>query len=172
MYKEYYFFLILCCLCHITRTIYEILKYKGIINGDKGFLFTLIIFNMVGLISSWLKMSKIDPYKIAINNLIKYTGIFIFISGLLLFILTIIKLKGFSDKGLLKKNGIYSKIRHPMYYGVILWMTGVSIYNGSVMTISISIIFILNILLWRGLEEKVLERRYEGYREYKKSTWF
>ncbi len=172
MYYKYYFFFLVCCLCNLIRTIYEILKYKGIIKGDKGFLFIIIIFNMVGLFSSWLYMSKNDPYKITINNLIKYTGIFIFISGLTLFILSIVKLKGFSDKGQLRQKGIYSKIRHPMYYGAILWMVGVSIYNGSYVTLLISIIFILNILLWRGLEEKVLERKYVEYKEYKKITWF
>ena len=89
----------------------------------------------------------------------------------MLFFLSIIKLKGFSDKNIIKKNGIYLKIRHPMYYGVILWMTGASVFNGAYFTLLISVVFILNILLWRKLEEKVLERKFEDYRKYKKNTW-
>ncbi len=172
MYNKYVIFLSICFICHLIRTIYEILKYKGKIKGDNNFHYIFIIINMFVLFYSWIHMSKFDPYKIQINNWIKYTGYLILISGLILFFLSVIKLKGFSDKGKIKQNGIYLKIRHPMYYGVILWMTGFSIYKGSVLTILISIVFIINILLWRSLEEKVLERKYEKYKNYKKTTWF
>jgi protein-S-isoprenylcysteine O-methyltransferase Ste14 len=117
-------------------------------------------------------MSKNDPFNVSINNWIKYSGLFLHIIGLILFISSVIKLKGFSDKNKLKQNGLYFKIRHPMYYGLILWMTGISIYNAALLTLLISIVFILNILFWRALEEKVLERKFENYKEYKKNTWF
>lgn len=172
MYNRYFLLLTMCCICHLIRTAYEILKYKQKIKGDNNFLFFIIIINMFILFAAWIQMSKFDPYKIQVNNWTKYIGLFIYISGLILFILSVIKLKGFSDKGKIKQNGIYSKTRHPMYYGVILWMTGYSIFKGSLLTILISTVFILNILLWRTLEEKVLIRKYKEYKEYKKNTWF
>ena len=168
----YFLLLFICIICNIIRTIYEVLKYKDIIKGDNHPFFILIIINMVILIGSWWQMSKNDPYKIPINNWIKYTGFFIYITGLILFILSVVKLKGFSDKNILKKNGIYLKIRHPMYYGVILWMTGASVFNCAFFTLLISGVFVFNILLWRTLEEKVLERKFENYKEYKRNTWF
>ena len=168
----YYFLLFICIICNIIRTIYEILKYKGKIKGDNHPFYILIIINMIILFGSWIQMSKNDPYKIQICNWIKYTGLFIYIIGLILFFLSIIKLKGFSDKNILKQNGIYLKIRHPMFYGVILWMIGTSIFHGAFLTLIISSVFILNILLWRSLEEKVLETKFEKYKQYKKNTWF
>ena len=172
MHIYYIFLLLVCIICNIIRTVYEVLKYKSRIKGDNHPFFILIIINMIILFGAWLQMSKNDPYKIFTNNWIKYSGLFIYITGLVLFFLSIIKLKGFSDKNIFRKNGIYLRIRHPMYYGVILWMTGTSIFNGAFFTLLISGAFILNILLWRTLEEKVLERKFEDYKEYKKNTWF
>jgi protein-S-isoprenylcysteine O-methyltransferase Ste14 len=59
-----------------------------------------------------------------------------------------------------------------MYTGFILWLIGMPLYHGGLSSFGLCIIFIANVLFWRHLEEKELETRYAGYKEYKKSTLF
>jgi protein-S-isoprenylcysteine O-methyltransferase Ste14 len=93
-------------------------------------------------------------------------GIFAFISGLL----TIKALESYN--GDLITHGIYSKIRHPMYLGFILWLIGMPVYCGGIISFALGIVFIVNVLFWRHLEEKELESRFPDYEKYKKTTLF
>jgi len=70
------------------------------------------------------------------------------------------------------KRGIYSKIRHPMYSGFIIWIIGLPIFMNSLFTLASAIIWIPQILYWRITEERQMERKYKDYQEYKKKTWF
>jgi protein-S-isoprenylcysteine O-methyltransferase Ste14 len=69
-------------------------------------------------------------------------------------------------------GGVYSKIRSPMYLGFILWIVGLPIFTRSFITLASSVIWIPHFLCWKLLEEKVLEEKFEGYADCKKSTWF
>jgi len=69
-------------------------------------------------------------------------------------------------------DGIYSKLRHPMYYGFILWILGLPIFMNSPFTLASSVIWIPQLLYWGKSEERELEEKYEEYRDYKKKTWF
>jgi protein-S-isoprenylcysteine O-methyltransferase Ste14 len=77
-----------------------------------------------------------------------------------------------SYEGDLITTGIYSKIRHPMYLGFILWSIGFPIFFGALFSFILSFLFIGNILFWRYLEEKELIERFADYQEYKKTTIF
>jgi len=77
-----------------------------------------------------------------------------------------------SYKGDLITKGIYSKIRHPMYLGFILWLIGFPIFFGALFSLIISFLFIGNVLFWRYLEEKELLERFPTYSAYKKTTLF
>ena len=51
-------------------------------------------------------------------------------------------------------RGVYSKIRHPMYYGFIIWMIDLPIFMNSLFTLASAVIWIPQILYWRTAEEK------------------
>ena len=103
---------------------------------------------------------------------IRYIGLLLFLAGVTFFLVSHIKLKGFEDSGYLIKKGIYSKIRNPMYLGFIIWIVGFPLFLQKGFAILSSIIWVTHILIWKGLEEKELERKYPDYKEYKKKTWF
>jgi methanethiol S-methyltransferase len=70
-------------------------------------------------------------------------------------------------------NGLFSKLRHPMYTGFMLWILGWAIFWGAMLSLLIGILCIANILFWRSLEEKKLVSVYgEAYKEYRLGTWF
>ncbi|MFH1455909.1 MAG: isoprenylcysteine carboxylmethyltransferase family protein [archaeon] len=73
----------------------------------------------------------------------------------------------------LMKKGIYSKIRHPIYFGLSLILIGwmILFQNWIIMIIFSSLIMILIIRAY--FEEKILDKRFgKEYRTYKKETWF
>lgn len=77
-----------------------------------------------------------------------------------------------SYEGDLITSGIYSKIRHPMYAGFICWLIGFPLIFEAIFSMTLSIIFICNILFWKYLEEKELWNRFPAYPDYKKKTIF
>jgi protein-S-isoprenylcysteine O-methyltransferase Ste14 len=85
----------------------------------------------------------------------------------------LIQLRGLENINHLVTKGLFSKIRHPMYVGFILWIIGWAIYHGAVISLFVGFVAIGNILYWKRLEEKELESTYrEVYLEYRKRTWF
>lgn len=70
-------------------------------------------------------------------------------------------------------TGIYSKIRHPIYLGFSLTVTGWAIFLFSPGWFITALITILFLTLRVHLEEKALLKKYgEVYQKYKNSTWF
>ena len=63
-------------------------------------------------------------------------------------------------------TGPYSLVRHPMYVGVLVMMTGVPLALGSMWGLAVLAI-VLPGLIWRILdEEKLLKKELPGYTEY------
>ena len=69
-------------------------------------------------------------------------------------------------------NGIYGLIRHPMYFGFIIWIIGFPMFTNAAFTLASAIIWIPQILYWKISEERQLVKKYKDYAEYKKQTWF
>jgi protein-S-isoprenylcysteine O-methyltransferase Ste14 len=67
-------------------------------------------------------------------------------------------------------NGIYKYLRHPMYLGLILVSLSLVLDNLTFTRVVIFDLLIMNQLLKLNYEEKLLEKHFEGYKEYKKST--
>ena len=68
---------------------------------------------------------------------------------------------------------MYSKIRHPMYIGIILFHIGYPLIFKSLVALLSSILWAAFIFAWKVFEERNLERQFgEKYIEYKKRTWF
>jgi protein-S-isoprenylcysteine O-methyltransferase Ste14 len=70
-------------------------------------------------------------------------------------------------------SGLYSKLRHPVYYFSILAVVGIGIYIWSLLVL-IPITLLVGLELYRiNKEEKVLSDKFgEKYAAYKAKTWF
>ena len=173
MRKELFFTLfIVCTVTHIIRSVYEILKHRQALKPGK-LSFTVIFINMLFLWISWFLLCKYDIYNISLPGIIRYIGISLSFIGVIVFLTGLLTIKTLeSYEGDLITSGIYSKIRHPMYLGFILWLIGFPLYFGAFFSIFLSLLYITNILFWKYLEEKELEKRFPGYHDYRKTTIF
>jgi protein-S-isoprenylcysteine O-methyltransferase Ste14 len=163
---------IVCTTTHIIRLGYEILKHKQILKANN-FTFAIIFPNMMLLWMSWFALCRFDISRIDLNVMVSLLGGLLSITGLAVFLIGLYTIKSLeSYDGDLITNGIYSKIRHPMYLGFILWLVGFPILFGAVYSSILALIFIANVLFWRYLEEQELEKRFPTYLDYKKTTIF
>ena len=84
-----------------------------------------------------------------------------------------IQKKGYSETDYLIKSGIYSRLRNPMYLGIIFIHIGIPLFFESMITLISALIWIAMIILWKHWEEKCLERKFgEQYINFKKRTLF
>ncbi len=118
--------------------------------------------------------SGVDPVKMNISSYISIPiGAILTITGFGLFIYSEIKKWGVDEKEELVSKGIYSKIRHPMYVGIILFHIGYPFMFKSFIACLSTILWAAFIFTWKYFEEKNLERQFgKQYIEYKKKTWF
>jgi protein-S-isoprenylcysteine O-methyltransferase Ste14 len=172
MQNLFWALVIVCTITHIVRFVYEILKHKKILESNK-LTFVIAFTNMMLLWTSWFVLCTIDIYRINLADIIRYLGISLSGIGVIVFLIALFTIKTLeSYEGDLITKGIYSKVRHPMYIGFILWSIGFPIFFGAVFSFFLSFLFIANILFWRRLEEIELENRFSDYKEYKKQTIF
>ena len=173
MKKDIFILLVIVCITtHIVRATYEILKHKKMIKATK-LSFLIVFTNMVLLWISWFGLCIFDAKRIYLTEMIHFLGIIMALIGVVAFFSGLFTIKSLeSYNGDLITHGIYSKIRHPMYLGFILWIIGMPLYSGGLMSMILGTIFILNILFWRHLEEKELENRFPAYKEYRMKTLF
>ncbi len=173
MSKEYQILFLVCLICHFFRSLYEVLKFKNKATPANKFVFSLIFINMCLLWTSWFMMCEVDPVKISIPFWLRIIGLVLFIIGIFLFLYTIVKLRTLDNyQGELVQDGLFSITRHPMYVGFIFWLVGYSLFQQSKYTLMTSIIWILNVLFWRYIEEKQLGKKYSNFAEYKRKTVF
>ncbi|HEX7734245.1 MAG TPA: isoprenylcysteine carboxylmethyltransferase family protein [Ktedonobacteraceae bacterium] len=71
----------------------------------------------------------------------------------------------FADQKVIS-TGLYARVRHPMYVGVLVMVTGVPLALGSWWGLAI-LVLTIPVLIWRILdEEKLLRNDLPGYSEY------
>ena len=173
MNTEFLSLFLICLLCHIIRSLYEILKYQNKVSAANKLVFGMVFIDMCVLWSTWFMMPEVDSVKLTLPQFLRIAGLVLFIIGILLFVYTLVRLKTLDNyKGDLVQDGLFAIIRHPMYLGFIFWMVGYSVFQQSQTTLLTSTIWILNVFFWRYIEEKQLERKYPAFREYKKKTLF
>jgi protein-S-isoprenylcysteine O-methyltransferase Ste14 len=69
-------------------------------------------------------------------------------------------------------TGLYALVRHPMYMGALVWLTGMALALGSWWALCI-FFPMLAALVWRLIaEEKFLAQHLQGYAAYRKTTRF
>lgn len=170
--QSFVFFVSLCAATHIVRTTYEILKHKKKLQPSR-ISFVIIFTNMAVLWMSWIMLCSKDIYTIELPKAVHYVGLLLCIVGLIFFLTALFTIKTLETySGDLITKGIYSKVRHPMYFGFILWLVGFPIYFGGMVSSVFGLVFIGNILFWRNLEEIELDHRFSGYKTYKAKTFF
>jgi protein-S-isoprenylcysteine O-methyltransferase Ste14 len=163
----------LCLICLTVRTSYELLKKNGRVDLENKALFAAVFAAMCLMLASWPAMGTIDPLRIVVPGGLRWIGLGSATAGLALAVGGIAQLRGVEDIDHLVTTGLYSRLRHPMYCGFILWIAGWVLAFGAIVSIAIGTVGIANILYWRWLEEGALRSRYgEEYRTYQQRTWF
>ena len=167
----FYLFFGLCFTCFMLRTSYAVLENRGSKLAHNKKVIRLLLVVMFFLWFSWFGMSFHDQYEMNFPLWARYIGLAIFIIGFSVFAISHFHIKGVESEKLIQR-GIYSKIRHPMYSGFIIWIIGLPIFMNSLFTLASALIWIPQILYWRITEERQMEKKYKDYQEYKKKTWF
>jgi protein-S-isoprenylcysteine O-methyltransferase Ste14 len=168
-----YLILVGLCLLGLTiRTGYEALKKAGRVDPENKPLFFVVFVAMCTMLASWPFMCPRDPWRITVPGVVRWIGLLAVAVALALAFGGLVLLRGLENIDHLVTTGLYSKLRHPMYAGFILWIVGWVVCYGAVGSAIIALICIGNILYWRFLEESALESRYgEDYRSYRRTTW-
>ena len=108
---------------------------------------------------------------------LSYIALAVLIAGVVVVLLGILNLNDNlspfpspKKHGELIQNGIYKYIRHPIYSGILLAMTGYSIYAGALDKLAVTIAMGVVFYFKSSYEEKLLLKRYTSYAHYKKIT--
>jgi protein-S-isoprenylcysteine O-methyltransferase Ste14 len=164
------------CLCLFglaIRTVYELLKRRGKVDTKNTTVFWTVFAGMALMLGSWIVLGYFDPLPLPIPAPIRWVGFALVLIAVVVALLGVLRLKGLENIDHLITDGIYSKVRHPMYTGFILWVIGWTIFHSIGITAVVALICAIDILLWRKFEESDLQQKYgEAYLTYKKSTWF
>ena len=67
-------------------------------------------------------------------------------------------------------TGVYSLVRHPMYFGTLFLIVGTPLALGSWWTLLLTPVFLLLLYFRIANEEKVLMRDLAGYAEYQRKV--
>jgi protein-S-isoprenylcysteine O-methyltransferase Ste14 len=173
MNNTYYIFLGVYLVTLVVRTVYELLKKAGRVDPENKILFAIIFSDMCVMWVSWFAICPIDPSRIIVPEIVRWIGMAMLGIGLVIAVGALIQLKGLEDIKHLVTTGLYSKFRHPMYYGFILWILGEVIYSGAIISFIAGLTGIGCILFWRHLEEEKLEVYFgDDYIRYREKTWF
>tara|TARA_Y100000310_G_scaffold78602_1_gene75258 strand:+ start:1279 stop:1794 length:516 start_codon:yes stop_codon:yes gene_type:complete len=128
-------------------------------------------FHIIGI--SLVSISFISliilEYKI---SLLIIPGILFLLIGIILVYLSYVNIKqDFLKATKVTSTGIYSKVRHPMYLGIILLFIGISLITSSILVSIYSLVGII-LIIWQAFyEEKYLEKRFgKDFLNYKKQV--
>jgi protein-S-isoprenylcysteine O-methyltransferase Ste14 len=173
MNNNYVLLVILFVVCLAIRSGYELLKDAGKINPENNLIFACIFITMGTLWVSWFLLCFFDPYKVNLQDLIRWSGFLLFVVGIIIAIGALLQLRGLENIDHLVTTGLFSRLRHPMYTGFVLWILGWSTYHGAIASLAVGMVGIANILYWKRLEEaRLLDNYGDKYRQYQQATWF
>jgi len=161
---------IACFIGYLEHTLEHFFEHRG-----KELKINHIILHIFIFASyfGWGYMLFSDPVKVDFGIAVKITGAILTILGGTIGILGITEKKNFQKENKLLTTGIYSKVRHPMYVGLISLHVFLPSVTGSVITLASAAIWTSHMLLWMKWENEDLEKRFgKKYSEYKKKTWF
>ena len=161
---------VLCLLSYTLRLAAHISVYR---RGVDTLPFRiLLIFTFLGYFG-WGYWSGADPVKIRLPSSVSIPiGVVLTVLGFGLFLYSEMKKHGVGEEEQLVMTGIYAKIRHPMYIGLVLLHLGFPFIFRSFVACLSTILWAGFISVWTCFEEKNLERRFgQKYIDYKRRTW-
>jgi protein-S-isoprenylcysteine O-methyltransferase Ste14 len=131
-----------------------------------------------GLLLIVLVVTVIFRYQFNGGEYLRTTGLIIGALGAVILIIGIMTLGKYftasiNPKGLVT-HGIYSKIRHPIFIGVILVYLGIEFIFQSIYGLLLVIFVLIPFYIYSAIEEeKILSEKFkEQYTAYKKKTLF
>ena len=74
------------------------------------------------------------------------------------------------EDGQLITSGLYARVRHPIYFGLLLAAFGVVLDAGPWPQLAIFLLLLVLLNIKAGFEEQLLAKRYPEYGEYAKKT--
>jgi protein-S-isoprenylcysteine O-methyltransferase Ste14 len=165
---------LLCLAGYVFHTVIHFFEYRGykfVKSKTVETVLTIIIFTGY---FGWGFMIFSDPIEIGLSDYVALPlGLLIGLTGVVMFVLSTKAKKGFYELEHLVTKGIYSKIRNPMYVGIILMHIGFPLASKSLLTLISAIIWIPLIFMWKYWEEQDLEIKFgKEYSKYKKRTLF
>ena len=173
MHSTYFLVAGVCLLGLAIRTSYELLKKAGRVDPKSTAVFSVVFAAMCLMLASWPVMCPLDPWRIALPGAVRGIGLGLVTAALALAVGGLVQLRGLENIDHLVTTGLYSRIRHPMYTGFILFIAGWVVRYGASASFAVGVVCIGNILYWRRLEEGALEAQFGGdYRMYRQRTWF
>lgn len=108
---------------------------------------------------------------------IGYLGITGVVSGILVVILGILNLNDNlspfpspKNNSVLIQNGIYKYVRHPIYSGILIALTGYALLDNAILKLVITAVLGVVFYFKSNFEEELLENRYVKYKAYKRIT--
>jgi protein-S-isoprenylcysteine O-methyltransferase Ste14 len=156
----------------LVRDGYELLKKAGRVDTQDTRVFAMVFASMMLMWIAWFGMGLRDPTRVPVPELLGWIGLGAVVLGALLAVGGMWQLRGVENIDHLETTGLFSKIRHPMYVGFILWILGWGTYQGALASLAIGCLGVISIMWWRHLEEGELEARYgEVYAQYRAETW-
>ena len=141
----------------IIRAIYEELKKTGRVSPENRVTLSIVFLAMCLMWASWFNMCALDPLRVPLPPVVGWIGYGTFLVGLVLAIGATIHLRGIENIDNLKTKGLFSKIRHPMYLGFILWIFGWAIYHGAIASLFLRFVAGGYSFYWQRLEKRELE---------------
>jgi len=165
---------LLCLAGYVFHTVIHVFEHKGYEFAKSKMAHTILeIMILIGYVG-WVLMIFSDPVKMGLSIYVALPlGLLLGLTGLAIIIVSAKAKKGFEEIDHLVTHGIYSKIRNPMYAGMILMHIGLPLAARSLLTLISVIIWTPLILVWKYMEEEDLEKNFgKEYLEYKKRTLF
>jgi protein-S-isoprenylcysteine O-methyltransferase Ste14 len=173
MDRTYLFVAGLCLISLAIRTGYELLKKVGRVDTNNRAVFAVVFVAMCLMLLSWPVMCRRDPWRIAVPYVARWISLGVLVAAPGMAIGGMLQLRGVENIDHLVTTGLFSRLRHSMYVGFILWIVGWVVRYGAVVSLAAGVLCIGNILYWRQLEENALESQYgDVYRSYRRGTWF
>lgn len=142
----------------------------------KGWVLVVIQFTLLAIVL----LSSAYEFKYANRTLmpvVHYIGVTLILIGALLFTFILISFGQYMtpnpvprDNSVLKTTGIYSLVRHPMYFTVLVLLLGVILYFQAFYSLAWLVIAFFFLVFKTTREESYLAKKFPEYTAYQKAT--
>ncbi len=146
--------------------------WKGLINNEKGewFLFFQLIIIFAHLLPAWIKLIDLPLSFKVIATLIFSFGVYRSINSLTTLGESLSPLPEPKSNSVLKTNGIYKTIRHPLYQSLIIISLSITMFKTSLVQLILFFTLIIILIQKAKREERKLKIIFKDYHKYMADT--